>query len=255
MALTPEQQKAAHARGSVTVTAGAGTGKTHTLTERYLYLLSGRGLSPLDIVACTFTDKAAAELRSRVRLAVSQQLPDSQGGFGKLAELEAAQISTIHALATRVCQQHPEAAGVPPDFSVLDNLEGRLWLNRQLALALDKLPQRIYRQIPYSLLSSTLRTLLADPIAAERALAGSASLTTMASQLQNQGLAQLWQNSAWKDAVNTLYSFAGERGDRREEARQTAIAAVEEIKEWGIGHGELGIGNWELRIGNWALKI
>ncbi|NER39269.1 MAG: UvrD-helicase domain-containing protein [Oscillatoria sp. SIO1A7] len=246
MALTPEQQKAAHARGSVTVTAGAGTGKTHTLTERYLYLLSSRGLSPLDIVACTFTDKAAAELRSRVRLAVSQQLPDSQRGFGKLlAELEAAQISTIHALATRVCQQHPEAAGVPPDFSVLDDLEGRLWLNQQLALALDKLPQRIYREIPYSLLSSTLRALLADPIAAERALAGSASLTTMASQLQNQGLAQLLQNSAWKDAVNTLYNFAGERGDRREEARQTAIAVVQEI-----GHGALGAipAHWALGI-------
>ena len=232
MSLTSEQQKAAHARGSVTVTAGAGTGKTHTLTERYLYLLTTHGLSPLDIVACTFTDKAAAELRSRVRRTVSQQLPDPKGGFDNsslLAELEAAQISTIHALATRICQEHPEAAGVPPDFSVLDDLEGKLWLNRQLELALDKLPESIYRNIPYSLLSSTLRALLADPIAAERALKAIASPTAMASQLQNQGLAQLLQNPAWQDAIDTLYNFAGEKSDRREQARQTAIATVEAI--------------------------
>lgn len=62
MSLTPQQQAAAYANGSVVVTAGAGTGKTHMLAERYVYHLQENELSPLEVVAVTFTDKAAAEL-------------------------------------------------------------------------------------------------------------------------------------------------------------------------------------------------
>jgi ATP-dependent helicase/nuclease subunit A len=98
--ITPEQQAAAYAPCSVVITAGAGTGKTHMLAERYLYYLRERNLSPLEIVAVTFTEKAAIELRSRIRTLVSQELPQR---LDLLAELEAAQISTIHALSARVC--------------------------------------------------------------------------------------------------------------------------------------------------------
>src|SRR5689334_18113421 len=127
MSLTEQQQKAAYANGSVAVIAGAGTGKTHMLAERYLYHLRSHELSPLEIVAVTFTDKAAAELRSRIRLLVSQELPERAD---ILAELEAAQISTIHALAMRICQEHPQAADVSPDFTVLDELEGMVRVNQ-----------------------------------------------------------------------------------------------------------------------------
>lgn len=70
MSLTEQQQKAAYANGSVAVIAGAGTGKTYMLAERYLYHLRVREFSPLEIVAVTYTEKAAAELRSRIRLLV-----------------------------------------------------------------------------------------------------------------------------------------------------------------------------------------
>ena len=53
--LTPEQQAAAYVPCSVVITAGAGTGKTHMLAQRYLYYLRERNLSPLEIVAVTFT--------------------------------------------------------------------------------------------------------------------------------------------------------------------------------------------------------
>lgn len=59
MSLTVQQQAAAFANGSVAVTAGAGTGKTHMLAERYLHHLQAHELSPLEIVAVTFTEKAA----------------------------------------------------------------------------------------------------------------------------------------------------------------------------------------------------
>ncbi|NJL52321.1 MAG: UvrD-helicase domain-containing protein [Hydrococcus sp. SU_1_0] len=123
--LTPEQQAAAYAPCSVVITAGAGTGKTHMLAERYLYYLRERNLSPLEIVAVTFTEKAATELRSRIRSLVSQELPQR---LDLLAELEAAQISTIHALSARVCQEHFQVINIPADFQVLDDLEGQGWL-------------------------------------------------------------------------------------------------------------------------------
>lgn len=117
MSLTPQQEAAVYADGNIAVIAGAGTGKTHMLAERYLYHLREHELSPLEVVAVTFTEKAAAELRSRIRSSVNQQLPER---YDLLAELEAAQVSTIHALAVRICREHPLVADVPPDFAVLD---------------------------------------------------------------------------------------------------------------------------------------
>ncbi|MGD1918445.1 MAG: UvrD-helicase domain-containing protein [Pleurocapsa sp.] len=132
MSLTPEQQTAAHAPCSVVITAGAGTGKTHMLAERYLYYLQQRNLSPLEVVAVTFTEKAAIELRSRIRALVSQRLPL---GFDLLAELEAAQISTIHALSARICQEQWQMLDHPADYQVLDSMEGQIWLEERLQKA------------------------------------------------------------------------------------------------------------------------
>src|SRR5690606_37649056 len=67
MGLNDQQEKAAYSRGSVAVSAGAGTGKTHMLAERYLFHVRDQGLSPLSVVAVTFTIKAADELRARIR--------------------------------------------------------------------------------------------------------------------------------------------------------------------------------------------
>src|SRR5215212_281560 len=168
VSLTEEQQRAAQASGSVAVVAGAGTGKTHMLTERYLHHLSGDGLSPLEVVAVTFTEKAAGELRSRVRERVRERLAARED---LLAELEAAQISTIHALCARVCREHPEEAGVPPDFGILDDLRGRLWTADRLADAMDGLPEESYRVVPYPLMQAALEALISDPLGAEEALA------------------------------------------------------------------------------------
>ncbi|MDP9439417.1 MAG: UvrD-helicase domain-containing protein, partial [Actinomycetota bacterium] len=72
MSLTEEQRRAVSASSSVAVVAGAGTGKTHMLTERYLHHLSEDDYSPLEVVAVTFTEKAAAELKNRIRRRVTE---------------------------------------------------------------------------------------------------------------------------------------------------------------------------------------
>ena len=140
MSLTEEQKQAAQAQGSVSVLAGAGTGKTYMLAERYYFHLNSDGFSPLEVVAMTFTNKAAAELRSRIRQTIAQKAPDRADW---LAEVEASQISTFHALATRICREHPEKAGVPADFTTLDEWEGDIWLADQLLSALTHIPQRV----------------------------------------------------------------------------------------------------------------
>jgi len=229
MSLTEQQQKAAYANGSVAVIAGAGTGKTHMLAERYLYHLRVCKFSPLEIVAVTFTDKAASELRSRIRLSVSQQLPEPPD---LLAELEAAQISTIHALAMRICREHPQAADVSPDFTVLDELEGILWVSQWLNEALDCLPVELYEQIPYSLMSQVLQALLKDPIAAEQALTqGTETWQQLAQELQEKALCELLQHPTWQQARMTLLTYVGQASDRLEvEARQPALQAMDAVE-------------------------
>ncbi len=241
MSLTTEQQTAAYAKTSVAVTAGAGTGKTHMLAERYLYYLRENGFSPLEIVAVTFTEKAAKELRSRIRALVAQQLPERTD---LLAELEAAQISTLHALASRICREHSNEAGVPPDFSILDELEGELWRSDCLEAALAQLPARLYDLIPYSLMSKALESLIADPIAAERALCkGTQNWSDLAAQLQQQALEELLNHTSWEEAHNILDTYAGQTGDRREEARQQAIECMTALEQVAQGkQGELYAG-------------
>jgi ATP-dependent helicase/nuclease subunit A len=232
MSLTPQQQAAAYANGSVAVIAGAGTGKTHMLAERYLYHLQNHQLSPLEVVAVTFTDKAASELRSRIRSLANQRLPDR---FDWLAELEAAQISTIHALAARICREHPSAADVPSDFTILDELEGVLWFNQWFDAALDTLALEIYEQVPYFLLSQVLRPLLKDPVTAQAALAqGTQHWQQLAQELQQKALSELLTDPVWQKTRETLQANQGKAGDRLElEVRQPAIAAMDVIESDG----------------------
>ncbi len=230
MSLNPKQEAAAYANGSVAVSAGAGTGKTHMLAERYLYHLQVHEFSPLEVVAVTFTDKAAAELRSRIRASVTQHLPQRPD---LLAELEAAQISTIHALATRICRQHPEAAGVPFDFTVLDELEGVLWSTERLKAAMDTLPAYLYKPVPYSLMSDVLSILIKDPIAAERSLArGIENWPQLAMQLQQQAKSHLLNHPIWQQTRLTLQTYVGKVGDRLEaEGRQIALQAIAALEQ------------------------
>ncbi|RME03164.1 MAG: hypothetical protein D6812_05450, partial [Deltaproteobacteria bacterium] len=227
--LSPEQRKAVEAKGSVAVVAGAGTGKTFMLTRRYLHHLLVDGHSPLEVVAVTFTEKAAAELRARIRREVASAAPER---FELTAEVEAAQISTIHALAARICREHPEAAGVPADFSILDEREGTIWRIEQLEAALDHLPPEIFDEIPYSLLREVMEVLTADPVSAEEALSRSPeawdeSLAEAREELRGR----LVEDPRWEGVRETIVTLSGRGGDRLEETRREALAAVSLLAE------------------------
>jgi ATP-dependent helicase/nuclease subunit A len=125
---TPEQAAAIEARGrDVLLEAGAGSGKTGVMVERYVRLVVDENVSPDAVLAFTFTDKAAAELRARVRAELSRRAAGSGAkavrAAGLLSTVGGAWITTIHGFCNRVLAAHPVAAGVDPGFRVLDQPE------------------------------------------------------------------------------------------------------------------------------------
>ena len=226
--LTPEQQAAAYAPCSVVITAGAGTGKTHMLAERYLYYLREKNLSPLEIVAVTFTEKAATELRSRIRTLVSQELPQR---LDLLAELEAAQISTIHALAARVCQEHFQVLNIPADFQVLDDLEGQVWLDDGLQQALTQLSPEIFQLIPYSLLKDILGRLLDDPYTAQQAFQqGIQDWEQLIVNARLQAVKTIINDATWQPSQEILQQHQGQGGDKLEIMRLSVLDAIADLE-------------------------
>ena len=111
-----EQQRAAiDARGTVFVAAGAGTGKTAVLVERFVRAVVDDGLDVDSVLVITYTERAAGELRARIRAGLIER-----GRRDLARELDGAWVSTIHGFCRRLLSAHPLAAGIDPGFRVLD---------------------------------------------------------------------------------------------------------------------------------------
>ncbi len=119
---TPEQAAAIEIGGrDVLLEAGAGTGKTGVMVDRYCRLVCDRGVSPDAILAFTFTDKAAAELRQRIRAELARRAEAGSERAGELlSAIGGAWVTTIHGFCNRLLSGHPVAAGIDPGFRVLD---------------------------------------------------------------------------------------------------------------------------------------
>ncbi|MHB8469418.1 MAG: UvrD-helicase domain-containing protein [Gaiellaceae bacterium] len=115
-----EQQLAAvEAAGEVFVSAGAGTGKTAVLVERFVRAVCDRGLDVDSILVITYTRRAAGELRTRIRAGLAER-----GRHDLARELDGAWISTIHGFCLRLLKTYPFAAGLDPRFRELDEAQG-----------------------------------------------------------------------------------------------------------------------------------
>ncbi|KAA8996430.1 DNA helicase II [Affinibrenneria salicis] len=122
--LNDKQREAVAApRGNLLVLAGAGSGKTRVLVHRIAWLLTVENNSPYSIMAVTFTNKAAAEMRHRI----NELIGTSQGGMW---------IGTFHGLAHRLLRAHHLDAGLPQDFQILDG-DDQLRLLKRLIRALN----------------------------------------------------------------------------------------------------------------------
>jgi DNA helicase-2/ATP-dependent DNA helicase PcrA len=118
--LTPEQRAAVtHLDGPLLIVAGAGTGKTRVITRRIAHLIATRRARPEQILALTFTDRAAAEMEERVDRLVPY-------GYAQ------AWISTFHAFGDRLLREHALHLGLSPDFRVLSRAEQAIFLRERL---------------------------------------------------------------------------------------------------------------------------
>ena len=124
--LKPDQQLAAHTLDRhVAVTAGPGAGKTTVLVERYLHILRTRDINVDQIVAITFTNRAANEMRERLRTALDKLLssatPNERAKWMRHKRtLDGAIITTIHGFCARLLREFPVEADIDPQFALLD---------------------------------------------------------------------------------------------------------------------------------------
>src|SRR5581483_6368220 len=129
-AWTDNQARAIHAdNDDICVAAGAGSGKTGVLVERFVRLVtqSRRGALPPErragvgeILVITFTEKATKEMKSRIVAELNRL-----GLVDERRQVETAYISTIHGFCSRLLQENPFEAGVDPQFTVLDEVQAR----------------------------------------------------------------------------------------------------------------------------------
>ena len=113
--LNPQQRAAVEAtEGAVLVLAGAGTGKTKVLTTRIAHLINSKKAFPSQILAVTFTNKAAQEMRARVTHLLF-------GDDAQPANTSALWLGTFHSIAAKILRRHAELVGLTPQFTILDD--------------------------------------------------------------------------------------------------------------------------------------
>ncbi|HVX47741.1 MAG TPA: UvrD-helicase domain-containing protein [Candidatus Saccharimonadales bacterium] len=136
--LNPEQQRAVKTtEGPLLIQAGAGSGKTKTLTHRIAYLIASKKATPFNILAVTFTNKAAREMRERVA-----------GLLGENAENRGFMpyMGTFHGICVRLLRQDGEAVGIPRSFVIFDETDRQAavkQVSKQLMIDEKAFPARV----------------------------------------------------------------------------------------------------------------
>jgi ATP-dependent helicase/nuclease subunit A len=249
--LTDEQSAAATVRdAAISVTAGAGSGKTRTLVGRYLALVEA-GLPLRSLVAITFTDKAAREMRNRVRAVTADWLRQAEPANQELwqaafSALDAARISTIHGLCTAILRAHPAEAGLDPAFDVLDEGQSAVWRARAVEEALawsvaEPEVARLFGAFQEGRLRQLLAELLLRRLDAEQALDSlpDSPLELWASALDRELSGRLTA-AEWTDSLEALAGLqAQDPGDKLEIARQAVL------RHWGEARRAWADRDWD----------
>ncbi|MEN3340658.1 MAG: ATP-dependent helicase/nuclease subunit [Actinomycetota bacterium] len=249
-----EQQLAAvEASGEVFVSAGAGTGKTAVLVERFARAVCERGLDVDSILVLTYTRRAAGELRTRIRAALAER-----GRQDLARELDGAWISTIHGFCLRLLKMYPFAAGLDPRFRELDDAQGAVLRSEAFQQALAAFcaggdPDRLRLLATYGadglrrMLTGVYETLRSAGRELELALGGRRDLAERVEELREAALSlavdpaatetqrgnaeqllALLERDTRADRVLELSGFraSGERAGSYEEARRAVEQAA-----------------------------
>ncbi len=247
------------------VTAGAGSGKTRALVARYLNFVE-QGVPLRSLIAITFTEKAAREMRSRIRreierwLAIPSPNPSPIASFDKLrmrdeggvgvwqqafTDLDSARIGTIHSLCADLLRLHPVEAGVDPRFAVLEEglaatLKARAVETALTWAASDPDPARLFAAFKESELQRILKLLIEKRLDA-------------ASLFHNDPLAN-WERelkrwfdetvsaSDWVEALALLAEYHSLKEDKLESARRNVLT------QWSVLQTALAASDWDAAL-------
>lgn len=239
MRLSAEQKAVIEPGFNLAVNAGAGSGKTTVLTARYLRLLE-EGFHPGEIVAITYTNKAAREIRERIGAEVAALTPANRRWQEVKEQLATAPIGTIHSFYSRVLRQFPLEAEVGSSFAVLDEAQSEGILNHAVALTFQ---EAAAEGCPH--LGRMIEIMGIQALEEDGSLAG--QVRTLYCTLRNKGipieeatLARKYGDMPdWRSyqdrlrellAVETEASFA-DAPEEIKEARKTIVLVVESLAD------------------------
>ena len=216
------------------VTAGAGAGKTRALVGRYLHWVE-KGLPVRSLIAITFTEKAAREMRSRIRREIEDWLAET-GANGPAdpwqsayIELDSAPIGTIHALCADLLRLYPAEAGVDPRFAVIEADRATLFQAQAIEAALawaatDATAARLFAAFKEDELRRVLATLVNQRLDAAPALHRPHPLAGWEAALR-QRLANGLDRPEWSEALAALAAYRGRKIDDKLEVARAAVLA------------------------------
>ena len=144
-----QQEAVLHTEGPLLILAGAGSGKTRVLTHRTAYLIEEKGVNPYNIMAITFTNKAAGEMRERI---------DEMVGYGS----ESIWVSTFHSTCVRILRRFIDHIGFSTNFTIYD-ADDQKTLMKDICKRLQ-IDTKIYKERMFLNVISHAKDELIDPI-------------------------------------------------------------------------------------------
>ena len=227
MNLTESQLEAITERDrDACVMSGAGCGKTSVLVGRFVHLLERGAANVSEIAAITFTEKAALEMKERIRQACLERSrrvasADEAAVWETYSrEIENAKIGTIHGFCARMLREFPVETGVDPHFSVIDDGEAQVLVDRILAETVrvlveedDSAAVRLVAAFGFSRTMKMLRALFADvdeaaavarSVSACREEAVGREMQRVSAELRDEALDRLTRVPVWTEEIEFL---------------------------------------------------
>lgn len=217
---TDNQKKAHDLNRHISVTAGAGSGKTSVLVNRYLKILLEEDVRVRNVVAITFTEKAAAELKNRVTEKINELIEHGEAGLRKLRsikeQLTSANISTIHSFCSRILREFAVEARVDAGFRIIHGIEQRMLLSDIIDDTLKKVAMQNVGNPQREKLANLLRIIGQDKLARmlTRLTEKRYEMELLRTKLYNSSnseLIRLWQDSVAEEFSKLIEHFSLDR--------------------------------------------
>jgi len=254
MNLTEQQRTAVQkVDADLCVISGAGCGKTSVLVERFLHLLDRGKANVSQIAAITFTEKAALEMKERIRRACLERTceatsPEDESRWETYSrEIERARIGTIHGLSAGMLREFPAESGVDPHFTVIEEGESHILSERAVSDTLRLLVEAddaaavdLVDEFGFRRTAAMVNALLGEDdgaMAAAHLLARqsdeavAAHISELVRRLRAGAIERMVSHPAWSRETEFLSTHeALVPDDKREQARQTMVTIAREVE-------------------------